>query len=159
VLREIGAGDIPQIRVYNKIDTCGLDERRLNGEATASVPKHEDDSTPTKRVWVSARESKGLEALSDVIRAHFSGATVQRRLRLPASAGRLRAKLHALGAVLEEHNQDNGDWLIDVNIAPASLERLWRREGLPSTGIGAVVCAENCNVRADLAVADTPKAS
>jgi GTP-binding protein HflX len=159
VLREIGAGDIAQIRVYNKIDACGLDERSLNGEAAAAVPKREDDGASMKTVWVSARQSKGLDALREVIRGHFRVATVQRRLRLPASAGRLRARLYELGAVLGEHNQDNGGWLIDVNIAAGSLERLWRREGLPSSLISQVVCAGNCNVEADLVVADTPKAS
>jgi GTP-binding protein HflX len=159
VLREIGAGDIPQIRVYNKIDACGLDERSLNGEAAPSAPKREDDGANRKSVWVSARESRGLDALNDVVRGHFRGATVQRRLRLPASAGRLRARLYELGAVIGEYNDDNGDWLIDVSIAAGSLERLWRREGLPSSLIGPEARGGNCNVQADLAVADTPKAS
>jgi len=80
-------------------------------------------------------------------------------LRLPASAGRLRARLYELGAVIGEYNDDNGDWLIDVSIAAGSLERLWRREGLPSSLISSVARGGNCNVQGDLAVADTPKAS
>jgi GTP-binding protein HflX len=159
VLREIGAGDIPQIRVYNKIDACDLDERSLNGEAVAGMPTHVDDHAYTKRVWVSARQSTGLDALTQVIREHFRGAAVHRRLRLPASAGRLRARLYELGTVVEEHNLDNGDWLMDVKIAPASLERLWRREGLPPGLVSTVTGVENCNLETDLAVADTPKAS
>jgi len=159
VLREIGAGDIPQIRVYNKIDACDLDERRLNGEGAAPAPGQGSDATSTRRVWVSARDARGLDTLRDVIREHFRADTVQRRLRLPSSAGRLRAKLFELGAVLEEHNQENGDWLIDVRIPPASLERLWRSEGLARSLIGPMPGGENCNVQADLAVARTPKAS
>lgn len=159
VLREIGAGDIPQIRVYNKIDACDLDEGRLNSEAAASAPEHGNNRPNGKRVWVSARESKGLDALSGAIREHFRAASVQRRLHLPSSAGRLRARLYELGAVLAEHNQENGDWLIDVSLPPASLERLWRREGLARDLIGPLPRADNCNVQADLAVADTPKAS
>ena len=159
VLGEIGAGDIPQIRVYNKIDACNLDARTLNGDATASMPKRGDDNGYAKRVWVSARESTGLDTLTEVIREHFRAATVQRRLRLPASAGRLRARLYELGTVLEEQTRDNGDWLIDVNIAPASLERLWRREGLAPTLISTVSATGNRNVQPDLPVAGTPKAS
>ena len=159
MLREIGAGDIPQIRVYNKIDACGLDERSLTSKAAPSAPKREDDGANRKSVWVSARESRGLDALNDVIRGHFRGATVQRRLRLPASAGRLRARLYELGAVIGEYNDDNGDWLIDVSIAAGSLERLWRREGLPASLICPGALCGKCNVQADLAVSDTPKAS
>ena len=159
VLREIGAGDIPQIRVYNKIDACDLDERSLNGQSGAPAPQRGNGSNYAKTVWVSARQSKGLDALREAIREHFRAATVRRRLHLPSSAGRLRAKLFDLGAVLAEHNQENGDWLIDVRISPASLERLWRREGLAASLIGPLPCAENCNVQVDLAVADTPKAS
>jgi GTP-binding protein HflX len=159
VLREIGAGDIPQIRVYNKIDACDLDEGRLNVEAAASVPEHGNNRPNGKRVWVSARQSKGLDALGNAIREHFRAASVQRRLHLPCGAGRLRARLYELGAVLHEQNQENGDWLIDVSIPPATLERLWRREGLARDLIGPLPGADHCNVQADLTVADTPKAS
>ena len=159
VLHEIGAGDIPQIRVYNKIDACDLDAPSLNGEAADSVPLHQADNGYTRRVWVSARESTGLDVLTEVVRGVFRAATVQRRVRLPASAGRLRARLYELGTVVEEQTQDNGDWLMEVEIAPASLERLWRREGLATTLISTVSAADDCNVRVDLAVADAPKAS
>jgi ribosome maturation protein Sdo1 len=83
---------------------------------------------------------------------------VQRLVRLPASAGRLRARLYELGTVVQEQVQDNGDWLIQIEIAPASLERLWRREGLASTLISTVSAVGDGNVQAYLPVADTPKA-
>ena len=158
VLREIGAGDLPQIRVYNKVDACHLDARALNGEAAHSVPPHENGNGYSRRVWVSARESIGLDVLIRVIHEFFRAATVQRLVRLPASAGRLRARLYELGTVVQEQVQDNGDWLIQIEIAPASLERLWRREGLASTLISTVSAVGNGNVQADLPVADTPKA-
>jgi len=159
VLADIGAGDIAQIRVYNKIDACDLDARALNGEAAASIQKREGGNGHTRRVWVSARESTGLDVLSDVIAEHFRAATVQRRLRLPAGAGRLRARLYELGAVLEEQTRDDGGWLIDVKMAPASLDRLRRREGLAATAVSTVSTVGNRNVQPDLPVAGGPKAS
>ncbi len=159
VLREIGAGDIPQIRVYNKIDACDLDGTTLNDEAATAIPDHGGDNGYIRRVWVSARESTGLEVLTGFIGEHFRAATVQRRLRLPSSAGRLRARLYELGTVVEEQSQENGDWLMDVKITPAALERLWRREGLPPALINTEPGTENRNVQADLSVAGTPKAS
>lgn len=157
VLAAIGADAIPQIQVYNKIDTCDLDALALNA-TTDEAKRHRDDANG-KRVWVSALESTGLETLRDAIREHFRSTNVVRRLRLPVSAGRLRAKLYELGTVIAEDTDDNGDWLIDVNIAPASLERLWRREGLPPALVSTIGSQEHGNVEAPLPVAGTPKAS
>ena len=158
VLGEIGAGEIPQIRVYNKIDASELDGPSLNGETGGPVRAARDDGQG-RRVWVSARDGTGLDVLTGTLAEHFRAATVRRRLRLPAGAGRLRAKLYELGTVLGERTEDNGDWLIDVAIAPAALERLWRREGLAPTLISSTTVAENRNVQTDLPVAGTPKAS
>jgi GTP-binding protein HflX len=159
VLGEIGAGDLPQIRVYNKIDACDLDAQTLNGESAHALSAHEHDNGYTRRVWVSARESIGLDVLIEAVHGFFRAATVQRLVRLPASAGRLRARLYQLGAVVQEQVQDNGGWLIQIEIAPASLERLWRREGLARSLISTVSAAGNGNVPVDLAVAHPPKAS
>jgi GTP-binding protein HflX len=159
VLDEIGAGDIPQIQVFNKIDTIELPAEALKGAGAASPRHHDDEYAASKRVWVSALQSTGLERLLEVIGEHFRAATVLRQLRLPASAGRLRARLYELATVVAERTEDNGDWVIDVKIAPAILERLRRREGLAPTLVSAPSGAENRNVEEDLPVAGTPKAS
>jgi GTPase len=163
VLREIGADEIAQIRVYNKIDTCDVDAPALNdGRAVAAaipIPVGAEDDGYNNRVWVSGRDGTGMDALGAVIVEHFRAATVQRRLRLPSSAGRLRARLYELGTVLDERVEDNGDWLMDVAIAPASLDRLSRREGLSPACIGTRSEMENRNLQTGTAVADTPKAS
>jgi len=50
VLQEIGAGDIPQILVFNKIDLAAM-----NPEVAR------DECGNISRIWVSARERRGLE--------------------------------------------------------------------------------------------------
>jgi GTP-binding protein HflX len=97
--------------------------------------------------------------LIEAVHGFFRAATVQRLVRLPASAGRLRARLYQLGTVVQEQVQENGGWLIQIEIAPASLERLWRREGLARNLISTVSADGNGNVPVDLAVAHPPKAS
>ena len=159
VLGEIGAGHIPQLQVYNKVDACDLDAQTLNGVCAASDRHHDDTGGDPERVWVSALDSTGIERLNDAIGKSFRVATVDRRLRLPASAGRLRAQLYELGTVVAERGEDSGGWLMDVKIAPARLERLWQREGLAETLIGTPSTSENRNIEGDLAVADAPKAS
>lgn len=158
VLGDIGAGEIPQIRVYNKIDACGLNLSPPNGSAGEGLAAAGEEGR-ARRVWVSAREGTGLDTLTTLVADHFRAATVRRRLRLPPSAGRLRARLYEVATVLGEQTEDNGDWLIDVAIEPTELERLWRREGLTPTLISSTPPSENRNVQADLPVAGTPKAS
>ncbi len=59
VLQEIGAGEIPQVLIFNKIDISG-------GEPAVVV----DECGTISRIWVSARERRGLESIRTAIREH-----------------------------------------------------------------------------------------
>src|SRR4249919_3832233 len=83
VLREIGAGDIAQLLVFNKID-------RIEGAA----PRHDTTDGSRERVWISARDNAGLDLLRDALGAKLGLRRIQGDLRLPPAAGRLRARLH-----------------------------------------------------------------
>ncbi len=113
VLAEIGAGDIPQIHVWNKLD-------RLEG----AKPRSEHIAAGTlARVWLSARDGRGLDLLRDAIDAQFAQLRVHATAQLPVDAGRLRAKLYQLGAVSAEQANDSG-WMITVDAPRAALEPL-----------------------------------
>jgi GTP-binding protein HflX len=112
VLEEIGAGDVPQWTVFNKID-------RIEGLAPR-VDVREGEAT---QAWVSARDGIGLEALLDALGAHFATDLLTGRLQLGATEGRLRAQLHAQGAVLAETSDETG-WQLDVRLSRAAAERL-----------------------------------
>ena len=58
VLASIGAGDIPQIEVFNKIDRIG-----------ASPHAERDAGTARARVWLAAAQQVGLDALRQAIAA------------------------------------------------------------------------------------------
>jgi GTP-binding protein HflX len=117
VLEEIGAGDIAQIEVWNKID-------RIEG----ATPRSERiDGGTRARVWLSAAARIGLDGLRAEIDAFFARERVQLSLRLPATAGRLHARLVAAGAVRGERFDEDG-WLIDLDAPRAMLEPLF---GLP----------------------------
>lgn len=58
VLREIGAADIPQILVFNKLDSLEAGQRPLQLE-----DQYEMDGQPLPRIFVSARSGEGLESL------------------------------------------------------------------------------------------------
>jgi GTP-binding protein HflX len=112
VLEEIGVGDIPQLLVYNKID-------RVEG----AVPRHDATDGSRERVWISARDNAGLDLLRDALGAKLGLRRIQGDLRLPPAAGRLRARLHALGAVRAESHDEHG-WSITLDLATADAERL-----------------------------------
>lgn len=105
VLEEIGAGAVAQIEVYNKIDRLGM-APRIDRDATGRV----------RRVWLSAATGAGVELLAEAISEHLRRDTFEGRLHLPPAAGRLRARLYALGAVRSEQVGTDGAWLVEVSL-------------------------------------------
>ena len=115
VLGEIGAGDLPQLLVYNKIDRLEIApriERNAAGEAT--------------QVWISAAQGRGLELLQQAIAERLSLTSQRAWLRLPAAAGALRARLFAGNAVREERTEADGVMRLLVELPPAELAALAR---------------------------------
>jgi GTP-binding protein HflX len=122
VLREIGAGDLPQILVFNKIDRIeGAVARR---DSAGNAP----DSGVRERIWLSAASGEGLDLLRDALAARFIDRQVSGTLVLAANEGRLRARLHALGAVRSE-TVDEAGWHLQLEIPLATAERLSQEPG------------------------------
>jgi len=119
VLEEIGAGAVPQIEVLNKVDGCPGVEPRVEP----------DEAGQPRRAWVSAVTGAGLDDLRKAIAERLRPERLRRSLRLPLSAGRLRASLFAAGAVRAEAVCE-GQWVIEVEMPRGELEALCRREGL-----------------------------
>lgn len=127
VLAEIGAAEIPQIEVHNKID---LDPRLQPG-----IERGPDGQV--RRILMSAQNGEGEGLLLQALAEHCAPQTVSRQLCLPPSAGKLRARLYALGVVHGERQTADGAWVLDVEIPRPSLEQLCRSEGLDQSCIAA----------------------
>jgi len=117
VLTDIGAGDIPRLRVFNKID-------RLDSEVTKAV------GTGEQALWVSAHSGAGLDELLTAIAERLHTDVIHSWVRLPPNAGRLRARFFSLGAVLAERLNPEGEWLIEVQTSRRNFQQLCLREGL-----------------------------
>jgi GTP-binding protein HflX len=122
VLAEIGAGDIPQLLVYNKID------RLDDSDGQGAQPRHDlpgggIEHGLRERVWISARDGRGLDLVRDALGARLGLHRIRSELRLPPQAGRLRARLHELGAVLGEDHDEHG-WRLDLDLAQADALRI-----------------------------------
>jgi GTP-binding protein HflX len=155
VLKEIGADDLPQVLVYNKIDLLNADvlvgedqKAAIHGRTsqltanTSGGTLQVDHGGPSSgaearvdhvnggelpRAWVSAKEGRGIDGLLQAIGARLGSRRVCAELSLPASAGRLRARLHAQGLVADESADEEG-WKIRIDAPRALVEPLF---GLP----------------------------
>ncbi|MBO9716043.1 MAG: GTPase HflX [Pseudoxanthomonas sp.] len=121
VLAEVGAGELPQLLVFNKIDRIeGADPRHDHSGGEPDDPGHRE------RVWLSARDGRGLELLQAALARRLDLQRAFGELRLPPQAGRLRARLHQLEAVRSEQADEHG-WLLQVDLPRGEAERLAAR--------------------------------
>ncbi len=119
VLADIGAGDVPVLEIYNKIDLL---------EGVQPKIDRDSDGTPI-RVWVAAEPELGIDLLIHAIAECLNAAKQRRWVQLPLSAGRLRARLYEMGAVLNEAQSDAG-YVLEVRLAEERRRQLWRSHGL-----------------------------
>jgi GTP-binding protein HflX len=142
VLAEIGAGDLPQLLVFNKIDRLEhempaveeqggenpgnghANESRAAGERPAPEPRHDRPGAGRQRVWVSAQLGLGLDLLRKALAEVLELRHVTGELRLPSQAARLHSRLHAIGAIQEETHDEQG-WLLQVDLAIADAQKLF----------------------------------
>ena len=121
VLDEVGAGDTPQLMIYNKIDLSGMPAR-------VDV----DDNDQPWRIWLSAIDGEGFDLLLDTLQRRFCEQTSLYRLVLRADEGQIRAFLFENGAIESENYLDNGDIHLKLRLSPALLKRLIRRFDIPA---------------------------
>jgi GTP-binding protein HflX len=117
VLQDIGAGDIPSVRVFNKIDR--LDE-------PPRVDRAEDGSI--EAVWISAAQGAGLDVLANAIAERLSRSVLRVRVRLPLAEGAARARLFAAGVVQGERSDEEA-FDLDLDLPAEELAALLRVPG------------------------------
>ncbi|MDH1264203.1 ribosome rescue GTPase HflX [Pseudomonas sp. GD03944] len=120
VLDEIGAQELPILEVYNKLDLLEGVDPQIQRDA---------DGKP-QRVWLSARDGRGLELLEQAVAELLGDDLFVGTLQLPQRLGRLRAQFFSLGAVQSEGHAEDGSSLLSVRLPRVELNRLVSREGL-----------------------------
>ncbi|MCH9693947.1 MAG: GTPase HflX [Gammaproteobacteria bacterium] len=119
VLKQLDADQVPQIRVYNKIDKLDRQPRMTNN-------RHGEG----RAVWLSAATGEGISMLKEAIANRLRQKTVSRNMRLQPTQGRQRAKLFEMGAVLNEEILEDGSWVLELRMAEKDLRRFLKRENL-----------------------------
>ncbi|MCO5786502.1 GTPase HflX [Pseudomonas sp. G11-1] len=119
VLGEIGANELPMLEIYNKIDLLDNFEPQIQ----------RDGDGVAVRVWLSAREGKGLELLAQAVAERLGDDIVQQSVVLEHAEARLRAQFYAAGAVTAERIAADGRQELDLRLQRSDFNRLLKREG------------------------------
>lgn len=120
VLAEIGASDVPTLRVYNKIDLLERNEARID----------RDDQGFPEAVWLSAQAKDGFELLNQALAEWLGGELFHGNVCLTPVDGRFRALLFDMGAVVNETMHDNGDNELSVRLQLQDFKRAMARAGI-----------------------------
>ena len=118
VLDEIGAGDIPQLIIFNKIDLLEREPRMTR-----------DSEGRPDSVSVSAKTGAGLDLLRDAIGERLAGNFFKGCVELTPAHGKLRAALYAMGAVKSEDWLEAGGSELDIHLPESDWTRLKRQHG------------------------------
>ena len=150
VLEEVGAGDLPQIEVFNKVDLLGEQPRvdvdphpHDDGNGAGNGDGRMGEGERVRRVWLSAQSGAGIPLLIDAIGKFIGPELVHRHVVLQPREGRARAKFFAAGAVLNERALPSGATDLEVSMPRRAFERLCRNEGIDcESSPGACTAAE-----------------
>ncbi len=104
VLDEIGAGAVPRIRLFNKIDMVG--DVTAQAEHEAALRAQYPDC-----IVMSAKREGDVANMHAAIRAFFQKDLMEAELFLPWSAQQLRGKIFANCEVLDERADNDGAFL------------------------------------------------
>lgn len=114
VLEEIGAAELPQLKVYNKID--------LIPEVAPRIDR--DDAGKPVAVWLSAQSGLGCELLNEAIAELLGTEMVIAQLLLRPQDGRLRAALYEQQAIAQETFRDDGVCVASLRVPKSDLLRI-----------------------------------
>jgi GTP-binding protein HflX len=116
VLNEIGAQDVPRLRIFNKIDHVG--DAAAQADCAAALRARYPGC-----IVMSARRPDDVATLHRAIVAFFQRDLVEAELFLPWSAQQLRGEIFARCEVTEERADDAGAFF-RVRAEPAALDSL-----------------------------------
>lgn len=119
VVTEIGAGDVPQLQVFNKIDLLPDAVPRLERDAQGRV----------RRVWISARSGAGMDLLLEALSENFQGERLHQSIIVGPTEGALRAWFFSHAQVLCDRITDEGGWQMEVLVPRVEFDRLLSKDG------------------------------
>ncbi|WP_299775409.1 ribosome rescue GTPase HflX [uncultured Pseudoteredinibacter sp.] len=128
VLDEIGAGEIPSLKIMNKIDLMGLPARI-----------DRDDTGQPVAVWLSAQSGEGVDLLLQAIAERVGRDMIHQTYSMAgidvAASGRLRSRFYANNAVLAEGYNDEGVMQLELRMPRSDFCRILAAENLKEADV------------------------
>lgn len=113
VLEDIGADQIPQLMVYNKVDLIG-EPARIERDGKGQV----------SQVWLSSINGEGKELLLEAIAERLGEDVIETFVTVGPQDGRMRARFFELGAVMSEEPCEDGSVEMHLKIQESSLKKI-----------------------------------
>jgi GTP-binding protein HflX len=123
VLSGIGAGEIRELTVFNKIDL--LEGAAAEGPRVTAGP----DGLPAQ-AWVSSVTGAGIEDLRQAIVQAVRPNQIRRTLHLDMPAAAVRSDLYRRNAVRAERQCDDGSWELDVELDSSEMAKVLGSRGV-----------------------------
>jgi GTPase len=124
VLKSIGAGDIRELLVFNKVDLMEAGA----GAAAPRVVMGADEVA--SQAWASAATGAGLDILRDALAHAVRPNQVRRTLHLALPAAAVRSDLYRRNAVRAERQCDDGSWELEVELDLTEVAKLLGSRGV-----------------------------
>ncbi len=155
VLDSIGAGDVPVIEIYNKIDqldkviakveSMDLDQNQNKNQDDRKLPNGDGISNEiVARAWCSAKTGDGIELALQAISKQLDIDWYDLKLLILPPDLNIRSVLYDLHVIIKESNHDDGSVELDIKIDAADWRRLNRQTNsrLESCVVGDVPVTE-----------------
>ena len=114
VLSNVGADEVKQLKVFNKIDLVSDFVPRL---------QRAPDGKPEK-VWVSAKTGAGLDLLYEAVSELLADELVRVEILLGPTEAKLRSRLYTNNYVEKENINENGEYRLKLKLPAVELKRI-----------------------------------
>ncbi|MFQ6275596.1 GTPase, partial [Coxiella burnetii] len=131
VLETIGAEEVPQLFIYNKIDLLESRKPRIDY----------DEKGKPRRVWLSALTGVGIDLLNPAIVELLGDTILTCEVTLEANEGKLRSTLYKMGVIKAEKIDPEGHIQLTLEIQRKDYQRLFEYRARP------VACAKRSQRR------------
>jgi GTP-binding protein HflX len=125
VIAGIGAGEVPELLVFNKVDLLARDAADAS---SASVPGAirivPGAGGKAAQAWVSAATGRGIEELRAALAREVKRNQRRHTLHVQLAAAAARSDLYRRNAIRAERQCDDGSWELEVEIDAAALAKM-----------------------------------
>ena len=118
VLKEIDAGDVPQLLICNKIDKLEDVEPRID----------RDDTGMPIRVWLSAQRGIGIELLFTALAERLGKQIVKHNLIIPPEHGKFRGTFYQLNCISDEEYDEQGNCHLKIKLPAREWNKLVKHD-------------------------------